>query len=174
MKPAAIHTLLDFEDKPALFSKKGGELKLSGPDLIELLQAVLDKGVPFRFRAKGFSMTPFIKDGDVITIFPLEGSRPRLGDIVAFTHPVTDEAGMQVIGWTRRGLDGVSLDVPAILRRLTRGMQRGDILVIHDARPMSGQVLEGLLERIEEAGLRCELPDGGNVDRPTSNAEDGE
>jgi len=89
MKPVAIHTSRDAEAKPAIFSKKGGELKLSGPALVEILQAVLDKRVPFRFRARGFSMTPFIKDGDVITVFPLEVFRPRLGDIVAFTHPVT-------------------------------------------------------------------------------------
>jgi hypothetical protein len=89
MKPAVIHISRDAETKPALFNKKEGDLKLSGPALVELLRAVLDKGVPFRFRAKGFSMTPFIKDGDVIKVFPLEGSRPRLGDIVAFTHPVT-------------------------------------------------------------------------------------
>ena len=91
MKPTEIHTLRNFEDKPALFSKKGGELKLSGPDLIELFQAVLDKGVPFRFRVKGFSMTPFIKDGDVITVSPLSGVLPRLGDVVAFIHPKTEK-----------------------------------------------------------------------------------
>lgn len=87
--------------------------------------------------------------------------RAPVGHSNYFTHPVTDEAGLQVIGWTRRGLDGVSLDVPAVLRRLTRGMQRGDIVVMHDARPVSGQVLAGLLERIGEAGLRCELPGEG-------------
>jgi hypothetical protein len=94
--------------------------------------------------------------------------RAPVGHSNYFTHPVTDEIGVAVIGWTRRGLDGVSLDVPAILRRLTRGMQRGDILVMHDARPVAGQVLEGLLERIEKAGLRCELPEGdggGNAER---------
>jgi len=89
MESIEINTLRNVEDKPALFSKKGGELQISGPSLVELLRAVLDKGVPFRFRAKGFSMNPFIKDGDVITIFPLQGSRPRLGDVVAFTHPST-------------------------------------------------------------------------------------
>jgi len=95
--------------------------------------------------------------------------RAPVGHSNFFTHPVTDEAGLQVIGWTRRGLDGVSLDVPAILERLTRGMQRGDIMVMHDARPAAGQVLEGLLERIGEAGLRCELPEEGEP--RTSNVE---
>lgn len=87
MKPDEIHTLRNLEDKPALFSKKGGELQLSGLDLIELLRAVLDKGVPFRFRAKGFSMSPFIKDGDVITVSPLTDGLTRPGDVVAFIRP---------------------------------------------------------------------------------------
>ncbi len=87
MKTAEIHTSCNTETKPALFSKKGGELHLSGPDLIELLRAVLDKGVPFRFRAKGFSMSPFIKDDDVITVSPLTDGSIRSGDVIAFIRP---------------------------------------------------------------------------------------
>ena len=87
MKSSERHTLQISEDKPALFSKKGGELKLSGADLIELIQAVLDKGLLFRFRAKGFSMNPFIKDDDVITVSPLTDNTVRPGDVVAFIRP---------------------------------------------------------------------------------------
>lgn len=75
--------------KPELFVRKGGELSLSGPALAELLRAVLDKGMPFRFRAKGFSMSPFVKDGDVITVSPLSGASPRLGDVVPCIGPET-------------------------------------------------------------------------------------
>jgi hypothetical protein len=99
MKTAARRTLRDVEDKPAIFSKKGGELKLSGPALVEILQAVLDKGMPFRFRAKGFSMAPFIKDSDVITVSPLTGVLPCLGDVVAFTQPETGRLAVhRVVG----------------------------------------------------------------------------
>jgi signal peptidase I len=87
MKPAEIHTLQNVEDKPALFFKNGGELKLSGLDLTKLLQAVLHKGAPFRFRAKGFSMSPFIKDDDIITVSPLMDGSIRFGDVVAFIRP---------------------------------------------------------------------------------------
>jgi hypothetical protein len=54
----------------------GSELFLTGPVFIELLHATLAKGVPFPFRARGSSMHPFIKDGDVITVSPL-GERIR-------------------------------------------------------------------------------------------------
>jgi hypothetical protein len=74
--------------KPALLIKKQDELSLSGAAFIALLRAVLDKGVSFRFRATGFSMSPFIRNGDVLTVFPLSG-RPRLGDVVAFVKQET-------------------------------------------------------------------------------------
>jgi signal peptidase I len=61
-------------------------LFLKGPVFIELLQATLAKGVPFTFRARGSSMHPFIKDGDVITVSPLGEDAPGLGDVVAFVQ----------------------------------------------------------------------------------------
>ena len=62
-------------------------MSLSGTALVELMTAVLDKGRSFRFLAKGFSMVPFIKDGDVITIAPFLGRKPRVGEVVAFISP---------------------------------------------------------------------------------------
>lgn len=79
----------DTKAKPALFVKKAEELTLPGQLLKELLRAVLDKGASFRFRAPGFSMSPFIKDGDVVTVAPLRGATPGLGDVVLFIHPRT-------------------------------------------------------------------------------------
>lgn len=75
--------------KPTLFSRKDGELSFSGPVLSELLRAVLEKGVPFRFRANGFSMSPFIRDGDVVTVSPLFDATPHLGDVIAVIQPGT-------------------------------------------------------------------------------------
>ena len=68
---------------------KGSDLPLSRRGLVDLLRAVLSKGVPVRFQAKGFSMAPFIKNNDVVTISPLQGERAGLGDIIAFVHPET-------------------------------------------------------------------------------------
>jgi hypothetical protein len=75
--------------RPTLYCKPGGVLSLSGPDLQEFIKAVLIKGACFRFKARGFSMHPFIQDGDVITISPLGGRGPGLGRVVAFCHPET-------------------------------------------------------------------------------------
>ena len=72
--------------KPAVFSIKGGELSLSGQALLDLTQTVLAKGARFRFYARGSSMYPFIKNGDLITISPLSDAPLRPGDIVAFAR----------------------------------------------------------------------------------------
>ncbi len=59
---------------------------LSGPALRELTRATLGRGLPFRFTAHGYSMTPFIQDGDVITVAPLTAP-PTPGVVVAFVNP---------------------------------------------------------------------------------------
>lgn len=66
-------------------------LSLSNPQLIDLLQAVLEKGKCFRFEAKGASMSPFIKNQDVITIAPLPPATIANGDVIAFRCPDTDK-----------------------------------------------------------------------------------
>ncbi len=76
-------------DEPRLGVVRGQELPLSGRVLLELMRAVLARGVPFRFRARGWSMAPFIRDGDVITISPLQDVPPRTGEVVAFSRPGT-------------------------------------------------------------------------------------
>ena len=76
----------EFED-PRLFVVKAQELPISGHALSELMQAVLGRGVSFRFCARGWSMAPFIRDGDVITVSPIRRGRPGIGQVVAFTRP---------------------------------------------------------------------------------------
>ena len=74
-------------DDPRLFVVKAKELPLSGFALLELMHAVLARGVPFRFCARGWSMAPFIRDGDVITVSPLLQALPEVGEVVAFVRP---------------------------------------------------------------------------------------
>ena len=62
---------------------------LSNLEQRELIRAVTERGAPIRTRVSGFSMSPFIRDGDVLTIAPLNGRAPRVGEVVAFTQPDT-------------------------------------------------------------------------------------
>ncbi len=81
-------------------------LALSGAVLVELVQAVLDNGSLFRFRACGRSMIPFIRDGDTLTIAPLANRPPRLGEVVAFSCPTEEAVKLvvhRVVGCRRSG-----------------------------------------------------------------------
>lgn len=70
--------------------ERGSSFVISGGAFRELMTAVLEKGKPFRFTARGMSMSPFIKDGDLLTVAPFSGERrPRLGDITAVVSVVT-------------------------------------------------------------------------------------
>ena len=58
--------------------------------LKDILVDVMKKGAAMRFQAKGFSMSPFIRDGDVLTLSPLKNHLPQIGDTVAFISPATE------------------------------------------------------------------------------------
>jgi signal peptidase I len=81
------------------FVIKEDELSLSNNAISELLKATLAKKIPFKFRVKGSSMAPFIKDDDVVTISPLSASAIKLGMCVAFLHPENKKLAIhRVIG----------------------------------------------------------------------------
>jgi len=61
---------------------------LSGSEVLpELVKDIVGKGVECRLEVKGFSMSPFIKDSDAVTISPIFDASPRFGDVIAFVHP---------------------------------------------------------------------------------------
>ena len=114
---------------------KHRELNVSSPDMVGLLRDVLGKGASFRFKAKGFSMTPIIKDGDIITVSPCLPAGLLSGDIAAFTHPVTGRLVVHRIIGVRDGSFFVKGDnnddsdglIPGshVLGRITRNERNG-------------------------------------------------
>lgn len=108
---------------------------MSGAALQEFLRAVLARGVPLRFKARGFSMSPFIQDGDVLTVAPHPGRRPRSGEVVAFCHPQTGKLLVHRVlarrggGYLLRGDNTPEADglIPAVhvLGRVARVERRG-------------------------------------------------
>jgi signal peptidase I len=74
-------------NKPILEQIPVQDLTLPNAVLRELMQAALERDVPFRFRALGSSMTPFIREGDVVVVHPLHSRKPAPGQVVAFIHP---------------------------------------------------------------------------------------
>jgi Peptidase S24-like len=63
------------------------EVKLSKADLGDLACGVLSKNASFRFQVKGTSMTPFIKDGDVVVLSKPYSGVIHLGMPVAIVCP---------------------------------------------------------------------------------------
>jgi hypothetical protein len=98
------------------FQKDRRELSLPGPALPDLLQAVVGKGADFRFQARGFSMFPFIRDGDIISLSLCRDPSPRLGEVVAFLRPETERLLVhRVVGkigdsWMIKGDNGSKMD----------------------------------------------------------------
>jgi signal peptidase I len=104
------------------------------------MKAVLDKGAPFRFEAGGFSMSPFIRHGDIITVAP-SPSRFRSGDVIAFMSPETGK-----------------LTVHRIIRLSTH---RGDLIKGDNTPAPDGRVEQsaiiGRVVRVEHRGKRVRL-----------------
>ena len=69
-------------------------------------------------------------------------------------HFVLSNLGLRYVSWTRRGFDTVSRDPRRILRRLTRGLAAGDVLLLHDSAPIVLDVLPALLGELAARGLR--------------------
>jgi peptidoglycan-N-acetylglucosamine deacetylase len=88
--------------------------------------------------------------------------RPTAGLRNPFLEPVLARHGMHLASWTRRGYDTRNRNADDVLRRLTRELAAGDILLLHDgnaARAGSGHpvilsVLPRLLDAVAAAGLR--------------------
>jgi signal peptidase I len=112
----------------------GQECGLSNRAQVELLSGAMARGAAIRIRVRGLSMTPFIRDGDLLTIAPLGVLRPHPGDVVAFTYPDTERMAIHRVvarkdpGWLVRGdncqaADGVVL-AENVLGRVVR-VERG-------------------------------------------------
>jgi len=83
---------------------KEEEFLLSGKDLVELVQETLAKGAGFRFKVKGFSMLPFIRDGDVVTMSPTSKFPVGFGKSVAFIDSKTNKLVIHRIIGKNKGL----------------------------------------------------------------------
>jgi len=69
----------------------------------EILADLLGRGIQCRFVARGNSMLPLIKDGDVIVLSPYGNRSPRVGQVVAAIHPVTGRLLVHRVIGKRRG-----------------------------------------------------------------------
>jgi hypothetical protein len=99
---------------------------------------LLRGGSPVRLEVTGHSMSPLIRSGDVVTIEPLSGRRPALGEVVAVA-PAGGLLVHRLVGWDRG-----------------RALSRGDVAA--EADPVtSSEDLLGRVTRVERRGRRVRL-----------------
>jgi signal peptidase len=161
--------------KAARLVRRAGALPLSGEALTELLQAVLAEGNPVRFRARGLSMSPFIKDGDVVTLAPLAGAMPKTGDIAAFLHPATgkvvvhrivrERSGCYVFKGDNAGEVDAALPLEQILALVTKIERDGREVPCgrRGAAAVARLSRSGLLRKAVGAGRRVGMRSRGRV-----------
>ena len=59
-------------------------INCEGVDFYMLTKEVLTRGDSLRFRARGNSMRPSIKDGDILSIKPIAATKIQIGDVILF------------------------------------------------------------------------------------------
>ena len=79
--------------KPELRQEEYGVLACDGQDFESLSSQILGSGRRLRFQARGSSMYPFVKDGDVLLIEPVDPSQTQIGDAAFYR----DEQGRIVV-----------------------------------------------------------------------------
>lgn len=91
------------------------------------------------------------------------GTRPVLfrapvGMKNPFVHPALTRRGMQLVGWTARGFDAVVSDPDEVARRIVPHLCPGAILVMHQGRSFSVNVLERVIDEVQSRGYRFVIP----------------
>src|SRR5262245_45335704 len=122
----------------------------------------------FHDRLHSFRMPWTVRDqlvraGD--SVEAVTGTRPRffrppMGHTSVTTVPGVRRAGVTLVGWSSRGFDGwYGRSVEALLRRVRRTLEDGDIVMLHDAaefddfEPAAVRALPQLLALLDERGL---------------------
>lgn len=122
--------------KPQLHVRTEREKKIPDPVMVDLLKKVIGgRHRSLRFRARGTSMAPFIKDNDVITVSPAEAGKLNVGQVIAFSFQPEEKLCVhRIIGKEENGF-----------------VTRGDNLGSPDGLILFEQVL-GLVTMVERNG----------------------
>ena len=116
---------------------KENEFLISNSALAELIETVVSRKKSLRFKAKGFSMFPFVCNNDILTISPFENDYLDLGQVVAFLCPPRQ-----------------SLAIHRIIGRKVNGyMLKGDNVFTIDGVIPRENIL-GYVSRVERKGRR--------------------
>ena len=85
-----------------------------------------------------------------------------------FVHAEVEKAGLELIGWSASGNDGVAHNPAMVLEKILRRVNPGAIVLLHEG-PLRGlavgeraRILRRLLVALESRGFHTVLPMTGN------------
>jgi signal peptidase I len=123
------------------------EIACDSATFAELGTTILALGKSLRFRARGYSMHPLVRDGDLLTIEPVDVRSLQRGDLVFFRNPQGEVVVHRMVRRTGQG-DSLSFEV------------KGDGLPAPDGL-VPGKEIFGRVTSIERDGVRMDMRQPG-------------
>jgi signal peptidase I len=118
-------------------------IDLNHPQFLAIAREILVSGHSLQFRARGGSMRPLIRDGDLLEIAPLQPNQLSRGDILLYQHSSSQLLVHRLVGIEKTG-------------QQTRLLMQGDAVVHTDGWSTSEQVL-GRVVSIHRANRKISL-----------------
>jgi peptidoglycan/xylan/chitin deacetylase (PgdA/CDA1 family) len=85
--------------------------------------------------------------------------RAPAGHYQSFTHPALRCLNLRLMSWNCRGFDGIDPDVGRVLGRIAATVRPGGIILLHETRATSVDLLKQTLDVIRERGIKLASPD---------------
>ncbi|WP_165499030.1 polysaccharide deacetylase family protein [Gramella sp. KN1008] len=85
--------------------------------------------------------------------------RPPFGIINPKTRRALLRSGHTVIGWNVRPYDAITKSPQVIINRITKKLERGDLILLHDNREKTPDILEQLLVILKQRNFAIVRPD---------------
>jgi peptidoglycan/xylan/chitin deacetylase (PgdA/CDA1 family) len=73
-------------------------------------------------------------------------------------HPVLRRLGMTLVGWNARAFDTKTDDAGLVMRRIMREIGPGAIILLHQGRRASAEMLARVIDEVQRSGYRFVIP----------------
>jgi peptidoglycan/xylan/chitin deacetylase (PgdA/CDA1 family) len=172
--PEILAVLASYHAKATFFGI--GEKILQWPHLARAIKAAGHQLQNHTFRhpvASYWAALPNRAEREIIrcsdAIFQSTGERPLqlrapAGIANPFVHASAQKAGLQMIGWSAAGLDGLPHNPQWVVQKILQAVRPGAIILLHEGSLRGlpagtrARTLERLLQGLTERGYRAILP----------------
>jgi peptidoglycan/xylan/chitin deacetylase (PgdA/CDA1 family) len=80
--------------------------------------------------------------------------RPPYGVTNPMVASAVKQRGYETIGWSVRSFDTITQDSSVLMKRVTKSLKAGDMILFHDYCDVTIEILPALLEHINKLGLK--------------------